>query len=98
MGEFAAIDGGGPDKFLALGAHVYNSVAMCLDRYLTYSAAGLSEAERRPIRELSTRLKHLASSLAECLKKGFPYLWNEGELISRDLSAHTSYLKNVKKI
>jgi hypothetical protein len=94
MKEFAAIDGAGPDKFLDLGAHVYNSVAMCLDRFLAYSASGLDQANREVVRQISAKLKKLAASSDEYLKKGFPYYWDDGDKISDELQAHVTYLKS----
>ena len=59
LDQFDAIDGGGPDKFLDFAAHVYNSVAFCLDRFLTFSAAGMTEQNKGVLERISTRLKRL---------------------------------------
>lgn len=87
MDEFDSIDGVHPDKFYALGAYVYSSVAMCIDRFLTYSAAGLADQDRSVIERISSRLKRLASNLPDP-KALFPEYWVHGREIANDLAAH----------
>jgi len=92
MDEFDTIGGLGRDKFYALGAHVYDSVATCIDRFLTFSAAGISEENRAVLERLSSRLKQLAASAPEYTKP-FPQYWADGRAISDDLSAHVTHMK-----
>src|SRR5205814_7116487 len=76
MAEFQKIDGGTPDKFLALGAHVYNSCGDCLDRYLSRSGSKLGAQDRDGLDRIIGRLKRLADSYKEYLKtKPFPQFW-----------------------
>jgi hypothetical protein len=96
MDEFDAIDGVHADKFYALGAHVYESVAICIDRFLTFSAAGLTEENRNVIERICSRLKRLASQLPEP-KAPFPQYWADGHEISKDLSAHVALMGKWKK-
>ncbi len=84
----------GPDKFLDLGAHVYVSCANCLDRFLTYSAAGISDQDQHVIERISSRLKQLASRSSEYTQKFMQY-WEEGREISNELSAHAVYMKRI---
>ncbi|NQT12650.1 MAG: hypothetical protein HQ582_07875 [Planctomycetes bacterium] len=95
MDEFDAFDGGVPDKFLDLGAHVYTSVATCLDRALAYSTVKVSPENRMVLENLSTRLKQLAAASHDYLKKPFPQYWKDGRKISDDLSAHVAHLSRL---
>ncbi len=97
LDEFEAIDGAGPDKFLDLGAHVYNSAAFCLDRFLTYSAAGMSEQDKMAVERFGTRLKQLGASAREYLQRPFPQYWKDGREISDALAAHVQFLSNTAR-
>ena len=93
MDEFDAIDGATDNKFFELGAHVYSSVAMCLDKFLTFSAAGMSEENRAVIERISSRLKLLASQAPDYSKKPFLQYWVDGRAICEDLAAQVAHLK-----
>ena len=97
MDQFDAIDGCTQDKFLRLGAHVYNSVAMCLDRYLTFSAAGISAENRNVLETISARLKRLAAATSDYLQQPFPKYWADGREISDHLSAHVRFLSQMHR-
>jgi hypothetical protein len=88
----------GPDKFLELGAHLYTSAATALDRYLTYSAIDLDATNREVIRNLSSDLKRLASSVRSYGSKPYPLYWDEGTKVAKDLAAHVDHLRRLKKI
>ncbi len=93
MREFGNTDGGGPGKFLDLGAHVYRSCADCLDRFLSRRGNALDTSDRDGIDRIITRLRLLADNSSEYLKK-FPDFWVEGTHIADDLLARA---KNVAK-
>lgn len=97
MDDFDAIDGGGPNKFRDLAAHVYNSVAHCLDRFLTFSSAGMSEQDKLVLERISTRLKNLGARSKEYLRKPFPQYWADGREICEALSAHSRFLSGEGK-
>ena len=99
MDDFDAIDGGGPDKFLDLAAHVYRSVAKSLDRFLTFSSAELSEQDKRVLERISTHLKELWANCGDYLKRPFPQYWTDSRQICDDLRAHVCYLShNARKV
>jgi hypothetical protein len=95
MDKFDAIDGFSNDKFYALGAHVYSSVANCLDRFLGFSASGMSEQNRTVIERISVRLKRLAANLPDP-NEPFPQYWTHGREISDDLSAQVAFVEKWK--
>jgi len=82
-----------PDKYLALAAHVYDSVAMSLDRV---PSARLAPSDRRVIQTISSDLKALASTYADYLKGPFPRYWNEGRALSRQLTEHVKHLSRIQ--
>jgi hypothetical protein len=92
MDQFDAIDGVSNDKFYALGAHVYDSVAICVDNFLTFSASRLLERERSGLERISTRLKRLSTNLPE-IGAPFPEYWKQGREISDALSAHVAHIE-----
>jgi len=96
MAEFLRIDGVHPDKYYRLGAHVYTSAAAGLDRFLTYSAAGMSEQNRSGLERISSRLKRLAQQIP---KPGdpFPDYWKTGQEIADDLSAHVVHIERSRR-
>ena len=96
MDAFDAIDGGGPDKYLNLGAHVYFSVATCLDRYLAFSAAGMSGQNKSVLEKISTRLKLLAGSAAKYTSQ-FHQFWKDGREICDSLLAHVQFLSHLSR-
>jgi len=95
MDRFGAIDGSTPDKFLDLGAHVYKSVALCLDRYLTFLAAEISAENRKVLENISARLKELAAATSDYRQQPFPKYWEDGREISDNLSAHVRFLSQM---
>jgi hypothetical protein len=98
LAEFAKIDGGGQDKYLALGSHVLNSVASGLDRFLEFSASEITAPDKRVLENLSMEAKRLGTTSNEYLKKGFPLFWSDAEKIASDLKTHVDYLKNIGRI
>jgi hypothetical protein len=96
MDKFDAISGVSNDKFYTLGSHVYSSVAICVDQFLTYSASGMPERDRTVLDRISARLKRLASQIPDS-KAPFPDYWNEGRDISNALSAHVLHLEKWKR-
>lgn len=96
MNAFRAIEGAGSGKFLDLGAHVCNSVAMCLDRFLAYSASGLDHIKRAVIAEISGKLKTLAAASSSYLDTGFPAFWADADKLALQLSAHSHYVAHLK--
>jgi hypothetical protein len=97
LDQFDAIDGAGPDKFLDFGAHVYNSVAFCLDRFLAFSAAGMSEQNKEVLEKISTRLKRLGGSARDYLARPFPQYWKDGREICDALTAHVQFISNTAR-
>lgn len=95
MGEFDKVGGAGRDKYLDLGAHVFSSCAMCLDRFLAYSASGMAEQDRVVLERTSSRLKRLAANRSEYHTKPFPQFWADGQEICNDLAAHADYLRRL---
>lgn len=92
MDEFNAIDGCTNDKFYALGAHVYTSVATCLDRYFTHGAAYLETQDLRVLENISANLKHLAANY-ENPSDDFRDYWTEGTKAARDLKNQVAHIK-----
>jgi len=88
----------GPDKFRNLAAHVYTSVAICLDRYLTYSASSLDSPARAVIKEVSTGLKRLVACIDDYNSKAFNAYWDDGEKLASDLAVQVAHLQRLKKI
>ena len=82
-----------PDKYLALAAHVYDSVAMSLDRV---PSARLAPSDRRVIQGISSDLKSLASNYADYIKGPFPRYWNEGRALLRQLDEHVKHLNRLQ--
>ena len=97
LDQFDATDGAGPDTFLDLAAHVYYSAASCLDRFLTFSAAGMTEQNKGTLERISTRLKQLAASSEEYLKRPFPQYWKDGREICDALGAHVRFLSDTSR-
>ena len=97
MDQFDAIQGAGPEKYLALAAHVYRSAAHSLDRFLAFSAAGITLENRAVLESFSAKLKRLAAKHSEYTSKPFPQFFNEGRIISDDLSAHVVHLGHLKR-
>lgn len=97
MADFDAVDGSNNDKFLDLAAHVYNSVASCLDRYLLFSAAGISEQDKSVLEKISIRLKRLGACPIQYVGGAFTKYWSDGREISEALSAHVQFLGNVRR-
>jgi hypothetical protein len=97
MNEFGD-SGAGPDKFLTLGAHVYRSVAVCLDRALGSGAVRISPDSRAFVVWISERLKRLADNYTAYTQKPFPDYWREGRAISSELSAHISQLEQERRV
>jgi hypothetical protein len=95
LDQFDAIDGGGPDKFLNLAAHVYNSVAFCLDRFLAFSAAGMSQQNKSVLERISTRLKRLGTNSSGYLKLPFPQYWKDGREICNELAVQVQFLSHT---
>jgi hypothetical protein len=96
MEEFIAIDGCTNDKYYGLGAHVYTSAAICLDRFLTFSAAGIAHQDVRVLETLSMRLKNLAHNIP---KPGsdFRVYWSEGDEIAKAIVTHAAHISKCKK-
>jgi hypothetical protein len=92
MAKFNAIDGCTNDKFYALGAQVYTSVATCLDRFLVYGASNLEVQDQRILEDISSELKFLASNY-ESLGDDFRDYWKKRTKIARDLVAHADHIK-----
>jgi hypothetical protein len=90
MNEFDAVEMG-KDKYFDLGAHVYTSVAECLDRYVAQAGAQVTEANRSTVERLSTRLKELAGR-ANAYLKNVPQFWIDGREISNALAAHVGHV------
>jgi hypothetical protein len=65
--KFQAISGSGDgtNKFYRLGADVYSSAAICLDRFLVYSTAGIPAQNLAVLERISSRLKRLASQIPD---------------------------------
>ncbi|MFM9965660.1 MAG: toll/interleukin-1 receptor domain-containing protein [Planctomycetaceae bacterium] len=94
MDEFNAIDGGGPNKFLDLGTHVFTCVAICLDRYATHTAT--TRENRNIAQTLSLKLKRLANYDPKYLSRNpFPKFWADGTEICEELVAHSSHLERI---
>jgi hypothetical protein len=92
MDEFNAIDGCTNDKFYAFGAHVYTSVATCLDRYLTHSAVGLDYQDQRILEKISASLKHMAANF-ENYSSDFRDYWKDGTKAAMDLKNQAAHMK-----
>ena len=97
MDEFDAIDGSGPNKYLDLGAHVFHSVAFCIDRFVRFSSAGIAEQDIAILERISNRLKVLGAASREKLSGGFPQYWKDGRQISNDLNAQVQYLARARR-
>jgi hypothetical protein len=97
MDEFDRVDGAGPDKFLTLGAHVYDSMAWTLDRYLTSERGRLRAENQNVLRSFSADLKRLAAGKHAYINRPWPDFWADGRKISRDLSAHVAHLGSMRK-
>lgn len=98
MADFAAIDGMGMyprTKHHMQGAHVYASVANCLDRFLTFSRMRVED--RSPIERITHRLKQLASALP-APGAPFPNYWDDGRALSEELSTHIAHLDKWKRL
>ncbi|MGA2557987.1 MAG: hypothetical protein ABSG04_17090 [Verrucomicrobiota bacterium] len=91
---FQAIGGSGDgtNKYYRLGAHVYSSAAMCLDRFLTFSSAGISVQNIVVLEKISSRLKRLASQIPDP-DADFRKYWNDGSEIAQDLLAQVSHMQ-----
>lgn len=83
-----------PDKFLALGAHVYDCVAANLDRYMKVGRPAFLTT-RKLVESVSADLKSLAASRAQYIKLPFPQYWAEGRALSNQLTEHVDYLKRT---
>jgi hypothetical protein len=88
--------GMGPDKFLGLGAHTYNCVAFCLDRFLLLSAQGVTDQDRKVIERISTKLKQLAADYGTCLHR-IPAFWAGGREICGELMAHQRFMMQMRR-
>lgn len=95
MTTFRQINGATNDKFLNLGAHVYNSVAFCLDRFLTFHASTMKLQHKMVVSDISARLKHLAASHTDYHRIGFALFWTAGDDIAKNLLAHVTFLKSI---
>jgi hypothetical protein len=98
MNKFDTIDGMGSHpntKFYALGAHVYNSIAEALDKYLSTTGRTIQPHKREPIENASSRLKRLASYQPKS-DEPFPKYWDDGRKICDDLTAHVAHLEGWK--
>ena len=98
MKAFQAIDGSGDgtNKYYLLGAHVYTSAAMCLDRFLIYSSAGIKPQNVTILERMSSRLKRLASQIPEP-DADFRKYWNDGSEIAEDLLAHVAHIAKTHR-
>lgn len=94
MDEFQKLDGAGPDKFLDLGAHVYNSCADCLDRFLSRSGARVSAQDSAGVDRIIARLRRLADTSADYVK-AFPEFWQGGKEIADDLALRVNRMKHA---
>jgi len=98
MREFQKIDGcgNGTKKYYRLGAHVYTSAAICLDRFIIYSSAGIALQNLAVVEKISSRLKRLASQIP-APQVDFRTYWNEGSDIAEDLLAHVSHMERNRR-
>ena len=96
MDQFDALGGVHADKFYALGAHVYSSVAICLDKVLTFSSSGISEVDHDRIERISSKLKRLSNPLPDP-KAPWPEFWSKGRDLSDALSTHVGHMNQWKK-
>lgn len=90
---FEKLDGAGRDKFLSLGAHVYNSCADCLDRFLTRSGSKMRLEDRDGLDRIIARLRRLADSAGNYVKD-FPQFWKDGKEIAEDLAVRLRRMKH----
>jgi hypothetical protein len=93
MDEFNSLDGGGPDKFRDLAAHVYSCVAASLDRYLTRTR--MSPENRAYVGQVSQRLKQLADYGSNYRNSPFSKYWDDGTQIAGELLAHVRHLERL---
>ena len=98
MDAFQAVDGtgDGTNKYYLLGAHVYSSAAMCLDRFVVYSSTGISQQNLVVLGKLSSRLKRLASQIPGP-RADFRKYWSDGSEIAEELLAHVSHIEKSRR-
>jgi hypothetical protein len=96
MNQFKAIDGVSPDKFYALGAHVYESAATCIDQFLTYNSHDLPFEAHAAIDKISSRLKRLAAGIPDA-DAPFPQYWDDGDEVAKDLAAQVRLIERRQK-
>lgn len=95
MDEFDSLPMG-IDKFLNLGAHTYNSVALCLDRFLVFSAHGMASQDRNVFERCFLRLKKLAAE-HKTYSQRIPAFWEKGREISDELIVHQSFMVQMRR-
>ncbi len=84
MDLFDAIDGVHPDKFYDLGSHIYGSVATCLDRFLSSSAA----------RYVAGKSAHVFERLSGQPQSSFPFNNLVPKIRSQSIEADGRELSN----
>jgi hypothetical protein len=87
----------GRDKYLALGAKVYDGAAAALDSFIAYSPGSVRPEDRVVVQTISARLKRLAATYEDYTKRPWPDFWNAGHAISRELSDHVEHVNRTGK-
>jgi len=92
MDNFNEIDGSGPDKFLALGAHVYKCVAASIDRSL-YELQ-IAPEQKSIFQQISQNLKRLANYDQNITANFFEY-WKQGTELSNRLLDQVHHVQHL---
>jgi hypothetical protein len=95
MEDFSKCEGGGRQKYLVLGAHVYYSCADCLDRLLSRHGNQMRHEDKSAVDRIITDLRSLADTHGD-YTRDFQAFWARGEEIARNLAARAKRVGNAQ--